>query len=316
MPIGLEIKLKVDVVIVNWNAGTQLLECVDSVILYGQAFVGQIIVVDNGSIDGSETTVEHLPNVSLIRAGVNLGFGKACNRGAAHANSEFILFLNPDARLYPDSLINVLNFMQKPDNATVGICGVQLIDEQGHVARSCARFPSASGFVAHAIGLDRIIPALGHFMSEWDHATTRQVDQVIGAFFLIRHGVFDAIQGFDEQFFVYFEEVDVAYRAKQLGWSSCFFADAQAFHAGGGTSDQVKAKRLFYSLRSRILYAFKHFKPLAATAVLLATLFIEPVSRSALAIGRRSWTSLQETWTAYGMLLRWLPDWIFKGSTR
>jgi GT2 family glycosyltransferase len=306
----------IDVIIVNWNAGAQLLECVDSVIRYGQRFVGRIIVVDNGSSDGSESAVENLPNVTLIRAGANLGFGKACNLGAASANNEFVLFLNPDARLYPDSLVKVLDFMHRPDNAKVGICGVQLIDEDGHIARSCARFPSVRGFVAHATGLERFIPTLGHSMREWDHTTTRQVDQVIGAFFLIRKSVFEMIKGFDEKFFVYFEEVDVSYRAKKLGWSSVFFADAQAFHAGGGTSGQVKAKRLFYLLRSRILYAFKHFNPFAATIVLLATLFIEPLSRSMLAVGRGSYVSFKETWAAYGMLFRWLPNWISKGVTR
>jgi GT2 family glycosyltransferase len=164
--------------------------------------------------------------------------------------------------------------------------------------------------------LERIVPAVGHAMNEWDHAITRQVDQVIGAFFVVRHCLFKALHGFDERFFVYFEEVDFSYRAKQLGWASVYLADIQAFHAGGGTSRQVKAKRLFYSLRSRILYAFKHFNLFAALMTLLATLLIEPVSRSVLAISRRSWVSLKETWTAYGMLFRWLPAWIFRGVTR
>jgi GT2 family glycosyltransferase len=308
--------MPVDVVIVNWNAGSQLLECVDSVIQYGQPFIGRIIVVDNASTDGSERAIEGLPNVTLIRMSSNLGFGKACNLGAAQANADFLLFLNPDARLFADTLTGVSAFMLRPENAKVGICGVQLIDEQGHIARSCARFPSASGLVVHALGLDRIIPKWGHFMSEWDHAKTRQVDHVIGAFFFLRRSVFDALHGFDEIFFVYLEDLDVSYRAKQLGWSSVYFAEVQAFHAGGGTSRQVKAKRLFYSLRSRILYAFKHFNLFAATAVLLATLFIEPLSRTALAIVRGSWTTLKETWTAYSMLLNWLPDWILKGITQ
>ena len=306
----------VSVTIVNWNAGTQLHACVDSVIQYGRPLVEQIIVVDNGSTDGSETAIEGLPSVTLIHAGANLGFGRACNLGAANSNSEFLLFLNPDARLFPDTLSKAVDFMQRPENAKVGICGVQLVDQGGDIARSCARFPSPQNLVAYAIGLDRSFPRLGHFMGEWDHATTRQVDHVIGAFFLIRRCVFDALHGFDETFFVYLEDLDLSYRAKQLQWTSVYLADVQAFHAGGGASNQVKARRLFYSLRSRILYAFKHFHVFAATGVLLTTLLIEPMSRSVLALGRRSWASLRETWAAYGMLYRWLPDWIFKGTTR
>lgn len=304
------------IVIVNWNSGPQLRACVESIIQYGTPLVGQIIVVDNGSTDGSENAVEGMPGVTLLRTGENLGFGKGCNLGATMAENEFLLFLNPDARLFAGSLAKTIEFLQTPENSKVGICGVQLIDEHGHLQRSCARFPSASGFFAHASGIERLIPTLGHPMSEWDHATTRQVDQVIGAFFLIRRHVFEALRGFDERFFVYFEEVDLSYRAKQLGWSSVYFAGAQAFHAGGGTSRQVKAKRLFYSLRSRILYSYKHFNLFLASAVLLTTLFVEPLSRSVLAVGRRSWPFLRETWSGYGMLFRWLPKWIFRRGAR
>jgi GT2 family glycosyltransferase len=307
-----------DIVIVNWNSGSQLKECLKSIASASCAGFNleQVLVVDNGSTDASGSGAAGMPKVTLICAGANLGFAKACNLGASRASSEFLLFLNPDARLFPNSLANVLRFMQRPENAKVGICGVQLFDEDGHIARSCTRFPRAYSFVAHSMGLDQVIPTLYHFMSEWDHTTTRKVDHVMGAFFLVRRFVFDAIQGFDERFFVYLEDLDFSYRAKELGWSSVYFADAQAFHAGGGISRQVKAKTLFYSLRSRILYAFKHSNPLGASGVLLATLFVEPLSRSVLAVARCSWTSLKETWAAYGMLFRWLPDWIFKGVTR
>jgi GT2 family glycosyltransferase len=304
------------VVIVNWNAGRQLLECINSVNQYGTPLVSEIIVVDNGSRDASESFVERLPNVKLLRAGENLGFGKACNRGAQHATSEYLLFLNPDAVLYANTLSKILTYMEDPANAKVGICGVQLLDETGRVSRSCTRFPSPLGFVAHAIGADRIVPRLGHFMAEWDHEQTRQVDHVIGAFFLVRRELFERLCGFDERFFVYLEDLDFSFRAHQAGWHSVYLADTQAFHAGGGTSNQVKARRLFYSLRSRLLYSFKHFPRIGGFAVLAATLFVEPLSRSVLALLRCSWSGLQEIWAAYGMLWRWLPQWVSNGVTR
>ena len=306
-----------DIVIVNWNAGEQLADCLDSIRKATvQVDLRRIIVVDNGSIDGSENAAEGLENLTLIRAGTNLGFAKACNLGATQSTSEFLLFLNPDSRLFPDSLSAAVKFMTRPENAEVGICCVQLIDENGTISRSCSRFPSTIGFVAHAMGLDRLIPKLGHFMREWDHSTTRKVDQVMGAFFLVRRCLYRALNGFDEQFFVYFEEVDFSYRAKRLGWYSIFLADTRAFHAGGGISRQVKAKRLFYSLRSRILYAFKHFNPFGATVVVLVTIFLEPFCRSTLAIARGSWPSLRETWAGYSLLSRWLPAWLLEGMTR
>lgn len=306
----------VSIVVVNWNSGVQLRNCVDSIAQYGAGLVEKTIVVDNGSLDGSDASVEGLLNVTLIRTGTNLGFGKACNLGAHKAKSDYLLFLNPDAALYAESLPRALAYMQDPINVKVGICGVQLLDETGHLSRSCARFPSSLGFVAHAVGLDRLFPRLGHFMAEWDHAQTREVDHVIGAFFMFRRAVFESLNGFDEHFFVYLEDLDLSYRAHQAGWNSVYLANTRAFHAGGGTSNQVKARRLFYSLRSRLLYAFKHFSWLGAVGVLLATLFLEPFSRSALALLRQSWSGLKETWAAYGMLWRWLPQWVLKGVTR
>lgn len=309
-PCGLSI------VIVNWNAGTHLVTCIKSINQFGDGLVREVIVVDNGSTDNSDASIEGLPNITLNRTGVNLGFGKACNLGARHAKSEYLLFLNPDAALYENTLPDVLAYMQDSANAKVGICGVQLLDEAGHISRSCTRFPSPLGFVAHAIGVDRIFPRFGHFMAEWDHKQTRQVDHVIGAFFLVRRELFEALEGFDERFFVYLEDLDFSYRAYQSGWRCVYLADVQAFHAGGGTSNQIKARRLFYSLRSRLLYSFKHFSWIGASAVLIATLLVEPLSRSVLALLRRSWPSLKETWAAYGMLWQWLPRWATQGVTR
>ncbi|MEX1214262.1 glycosyltransferase family 2 protein [Saccharospirillum sp.] len=306
----------IDIVTVNWNAGPQLKNCVDSITKYGGGLVDKIIVVDNGSTDGSEVLVETTPNVTLIRTGENLGFGKACNLGAKHADSNYLLFLNPDAALFEGTLGKAVNFMQESTNQTVGICGVQLIEESGKVSRSCVRFPTVTGFLAHAVGLDRVVPSLGHFMAEWDHLADREVDHVIGAFYLVRRGFFEELQGFDERFFVYLEDLDFSYRAHQAGWRSFYLADAQAFHAGGGTSNQVKARRLFYSLRSRLLYAFKHFSAPAALTVLATTLLLEPLARSVLALARCSLSAFKETWSGYRMLWAWLPKWLLKNETR
>jgi GT2 family glycosyltransferase len=305
----------IDIVIVNWNSGMLLRKCIESIQKYGSKYVNRLIVVDNSSSDASLNDINY-DDAIIIYAGENLGFGKACNLGAQKSNSKYLLFLNPDAALYPDTLESVLIFMNKPLNADVGICGVQLVDSSSHVSRNCTRFPAYWAFVAHAIGIDKLLPSTGYFMSEWAHDSTRDVDHVIGAFYLVRRQLFEAIGGFDEQFFVYLEDLDFSYRAHQAGWQSVYLTDVQAYHAGGGTSNQVKAKRLFYSLRSRLLYAFKHFHLLGALVVLLTTLFIEPISRSVLAVSRRSWSSLTETWQGYGMLWRWLPQWIFKGVTR
>jgi GT2 family glycosyltransferase len=175
--------MSVDIVIVNWNSGELLKECVDSVLMYGGSCVCSIVVVDNDSSDGSENFLEDQLSVKLIRARTNLGFGKACNLGATHCNSEFILFLNPDARIFDDTLSKVRSFMVDKDNTNIGICGVKLYDEYGDIARSCSRAPTGKAYFSKALGLTKIVPSLGTAMSEWNHLETRIVDQVIGAFF-------------------------------------------------------------------------------------------------------------------------------------
>jgi len=296
----------VDVVIVNWNAGHLLYECVESIIRHGGTSVSKIIVVDNNSSDNFAGFIKDFPQVNLIRAKENLGFGKACNLGAGHSESDFILFLNPDARIYPDTLEKVLEFMKAEENSKVGLCGVQLFNEDGVIARSSSRFPSVSGILSHSMGLSKILPILGSNMIEWDHLSTKTVDQIIGAFFFVRQSIFQELKGFDEQFFVYFEEVDFSFRAKQLGWTSVYFAGAQAFHVGGGVSQKVKSKRLFYSMRSRIQYSYKHFTTPEIAGVFFATLFIEPITRIVLSIVNKSLVSIKETVNAYVMLYKWV----------
>ncbi len=312
-----------DIIIVNWNSSHYLLDCINSIDAHHNGLVTSITIVDNATTDNSLSLVKsklgHLPfKHNIIRNAENRGFAAACNQGAEITSSDYLLFLNPDTRLFEDSLSVPLAFMQQSENVDVGIVGIQLIDENNHVAQSCARFPKLMMFIAQSLGINHL-PGLRHLsvhMIEWGHDTTQQVDHVIGAFFLMQRSLFKSLGGFDERFFVYLEDLDLSLRAHQAGWRSIYLTDAQAFHAGGGTSNQVKAKRLFYSLRSRILYVFKHFNLFSAILVLLTTLFIESLSRSALAVGRGSWVSLKETWSAYYMLIRWLPDLIFKEVTR
>lgn len=245
-----------------------------------------------------------------IRNAKNRGFGAACNQGAALANSDYLLFLNPDTRLFENSLAAPLAFMQRSENADVGIIGIQMLDEANHVVRSCARFPSLGIFGGQALGLNRIpgLPHLNMHMSEWAHDKTEVVDHVIGAFYLIRRPLFESLGGFDERFFVYLEDLDLSLRARQISWRSVYLAEAQAFHAGGGVSRQVKAHRLFYSLRSRLLYGFKHFTRWQAWALVGVTLILEPVSRAVFSLLRGGMRDIRDTLKAYGMLYQELPS--------
>ena len=299
-----------DIVIVNWNAGSQLRECVNSVLEHGSGCVDRVIVVDNGSIDGSADSVESLPGMDLVRTGKNLGFAAACNLGAAKVSAPYILFLNPDTRVEAMSFSVPLVFMERAENARIGICGIQLVDEQGRISPTCARFPTLGRLTAQALGLNKI-PGLQHtglHMTDWNHGQTAEVDHVIGAFFLIRRSLFESLGGFDERFFVYLEDIDLSFRSQSLGFKSVYLADAQAYHAGGGTSRQVKDVRLFYSLRSRLLYGFKHFLSWQAWMLTGITLAAEPFNRLLYCALGRDWSGMENTLRGYRYLWGDLPQ--------
>ena len=296
----------VHVVIVNWNSGAQLRECLRSfAAVAADAVTARVTVVDNASHDGSCEGLEAAVPLDIVRNPDNRGFGAACNQGAAGSDAEFLLFLNPDTRLLPGSFAEPVRYLQPRENERVGILGIQLADADGHVARNTARAPTAWSMAGNSVGLDRLVPRLfpPHFVTEWAHDETRVVDQVMGAFFLVRRSVFESLGGFDERFFVYYEDLDLSVRARAQGWHSVYLATAQAFHRGQGTTEGATARRTFYFCRSRILYARKHFGALGAFAVTFATLALEPLARLAAAP-----RSAGNTLCAFAMLWRDLPN--------
>ena len=254
--------------------------------------------------------IEYMVELSDWRNTENKGFAAACNQGGQGSRADYLLFLNPDTRLFADSLSVPLDFMEATQNQSVGICGIQLIDEHEEISRSCTRFPTPRMFYSKIFGLDKLFPGFfkSHFMAEWGHDKIREVDYVIGAFFLVRRSLFERLNGFDERFFVYLEDLDFSLRAHQAGWHSIYLVTAQAFHVGGGTSRQVKTLRLFYSLRSRLLYGFKHFTPYQAWALLGTTLLLEPISRAIFSLLGGHIKDLHNMLAAYRMLYKDLPN--------
>jgi GT2 family glycosyltransferase len=310
---------KLDVIIVNWNAGPALRGCLQSVAATARdGFeLDRVVVVDNASSDGSARQLHGLDlPLTVIENTENRGFGAACNQGAENSRADYLLFLNPDTRVFSETFARSVQWLSSPEASNVGILGVQLIDENGAVSRSCARFPAPSMFLAKMLGMNRLLRRYipEHFHSEWDHEDSRYVDQVMGAYFLVRNSLFQQLNGFDERFFVYFEEVDFSLRANRSGWKTYFLASTQCFHRGCGTTDQVKAYRLFYSLQSRILYAFKNMSTVQAWWLSLTTLFIEPLTRMLQGTIRFAPSQVAEVAHGYWLLYRKLPRIIHRAN--
>jgi N-acetylglucosaminyl-diphospho-decaprenol L-rhamnosyltransferase len=271
---------RLDVVIVNWNTGRYLRDCLDAIAMASRSsyVLNRVVVVDNGSTDDS---LDGLDEVSLplliLRNSTNRGFAAACNQAASEGDGDFILFLNPDTQVSPDALERTMAFMNEPANAAIGICGGKTIGQAGNEEFSCARFPTLWMFVAKMTGLAALFP--GRVPRQRVDAGELQgsgvVDQVIGAYFLIRRPLFESLGGFDERFFVYWEDVDLAYRARKAGRPSYYLEEATVYHLGRVSSDQIPGKRLFYSLRGRSEYARKHWPRWQAPLLGVLTLGIE-----------------------------------------
>lgn len=300
----------VDIVLVNWNSAGQLEAALRSIVAHGDGLVASVIVVDNGSIDGSaDVAIPELP-LQVVSAGRNLGFGAACNLGAGLGMGRYILFLNPDAELKKDVLTGVVDHLNNDVDEAVGVVGVRLVDADGETHRHCARFPTWRAFVGQSLGLFRL--GRGYFkpipMLEFDHCSSRSVDHVMGAFYCTRRSLFERLGGFDETFFLYMEDLDLSKRIVDAGYRIDYRADLVAYHKQGGTSDQIKARRLAYILSSNLIYIWKH-RPLGeALIVSLVTLIGEPLSRTARFALQARLAEAVATLHGTGMLYAALPD--------
>jgi N-acetylglucosaminyl-diphospho-decaprenol L-rhamnosyltransferase len=286
-----------DVVIVNWNTGRHLRECLLSMAAAQRsAFeLRSVVVVDNASSDDSLDGVRDIPlPLHVVRNGENRGFAAACNQGASVGHADLVLFLNPDTRLFEQTLDLTVGFMTDSDGAEVGICGGRMFGDAGTPAFSCARFPTFTMFLARMTGLARVFPSLEQRLPAEATSESGPVDQVIGAYFMVRRPLFEALGGFDERFFVYFEEVDLSLRARQIGWASYFLASARVYHTGQVSSGQVRGERLFYLLRSRTEYARKHWSARKAGLLSGLILTVELPVRAIVAAARLRTDELAE----------------------
>lgn len=293
------------IIIVNWNSGEQLRECLTSINLskvYGIKLI--LIVIDNASSDNSLDDCHKIEGIKIIRNEKNLGFAASCNMGfKLSEKSDFTLLLNPDTVLREGTLQQSIDYMIA--NSHISILGCKHVDIDGHVSASCARSPKLINYVWDILGLSKVLPNIFNgatIMYDKDYNKSMYVDQVIGAYMMIRHELFDKIGYFDERFFVYYEEADFSYRSKLIEAKTFYNADITIFHKGGGTSENVKAKRLFYSLNSRLMYGFKHFNVIENIVLLFMTLFIEPMTRIIFLISSFKFKEVSETLQAYWYL--------------
>lgn len=253
--------MELSIIIVSWQVKELLKKCLKSIERFAGDLDYEILVVDNASIDGTTTMVKkEFPQIKLIANSKNLGFAAANNQALKIAQGNYLLLLNPDTEILPGSLQKSLDFLKTKSKA--GIIGCQILNPDKTRQPSVRRFP---GFWPIFLIFLKL-PKFFHFKSvdnylakNFDYNQTQTVDQVMGAFMLIKKEALAKIGYLEEKFFLWFEEVDFCLRAKEAGYEVYYFAAAQIVHYGGQSFDQQKlVKKQWRFFVSALTYFHKH----------------------------------------------------------
>ena len=267
----------ISVVIVSYNVRDILRQCLQTLFARSKDLDMEVFVVDNASGDDSAEMVrKEYPQVRLLANKLNLGFAAANNQAFALAQGDYVLLLNPDAFVRSGALAKALSFMKRTPSC--GICGGRILDSSGNLMPSARRFPGPLSRLFTLSGLSSRYPNSAFFnrhdFGGFAHDRVLEVDWVPGTFTLFRKQLLDDLQGFDERFFIYFEETDLCRRAKSAGWKVSFIPDAEVEHIGGASSktredqqfNDAAAQIGMFSLRSACLYYYKYGGLIGVTA--------------------------------------------------
>ncbi|MHB8095866.1 MAG: glycosyltransferase family 2 protein [Candidatus Aminicenantales bacterium] len=249
----------VSLCLVNYNDAAHLPECLKSVGAAASGISFEVIVVDNSSSDGSCAMVEKdFPGTKLIRNAENEGFGRANNRAARESRGEFLLFLNTDVILRPGTLEPLLEEMRV--HPSTGIAAPALV---GAGDRPQVSFGGRVTFFTEMLRKTFLNRMIARRLRK--DRRRREVRWVSGAFLLARRSVFLESGGFDERFFLYFEDIDLCLRTLAGGWKVVFLPRAESFHCGGvTTAGRPLRSRLEYR-KSQVYFYQKHNSPLSST---------------------------------------------------
>lgn len=261
--------IDLSIIIVNWNTQKLLRDCLGSIFKYTKGLNYEIIVVDNGSADGSvefiksltSSRVNELKNplinnsliknkiiIKLIKNKNNLGFAKANNQGIRIAKGDYILLLNSDTKITENAFKKMVNFAEaKPK---LGIAGPKLINPGDRVQKSTAPFYTLPVTAFSLFGGDRWLRR--------SYQQPQQVDWVEGSCFLVKKKVFNQVGLLDEKFFMYVEEMEFCYRSSRAGWQTWYYPEAEVYHLIRGSSAN-RQKAVDWIHQGLIYFYQKHF---------------------------------------------------------
>jgi N-acetylglucosaminyl-diphospho-decaprenol L-rhamnosyltransferase len=300
----------VSIIIVSYNTAYLLREAVGKVKSASHGLKVECIFVDNASSDESVVLIQReFPSDTLIINDTNVGFGRANNQALTVATGRYILLLNTDAFVASDTLTKTLAYMDT--HPRCGILGVRLEGRDGAL-QPCARyFPTPFNQFLQRTGLHkvfrnvRLIDDMG-----WDHATERHCDWVVGCYYLVRKDVIDQVGLFDPRYFLYFEEVDHCFAAKNAGWEVVFYPHTTVVHLGGESaksSGEITASGRQLSalqVESELLYFRKNHGLLGVCSDVLLSLGADFVHASKQFLKGRGVVGASAAWKHAVLLLK------------
>ena len=269
------------IVVVSWNVREELERCLRSLSDACGDLKWECVVIDNASTDGSAQMVKdsfnHEPRIDIIENKINMGFSRACNQGAAHHQARNVLLLNPDTECPVNSLKKLV---QKIDSRKdIGIIGPKILYPDGKYQQCVWRFPTLIDQALILLKLHHLIPNAKplqkYFHKDLDPNAEQEVDQVMGACFLVKSACWEQIKGLDQRYFIWFEEVDACKQAKEKGWKVYYDPSVAVIHYGG----QSFAKA--FTLRKQMYFndsLLKYMRKWHGFFAWLVILFLHPIS--------------------------------------
>lgn len=270
----------VSVVIVTRSNRKYLEPCLASLIGPPFRHTYDVVIVDNGSTDGTQDWLKATyPVVALIDNGANVGLSRACNQGIAASTGRYVLLLNDDTLVTAEALDGMVDFLDRTPEA--GAVGGRLMNEDGTV-QAC--YNSFSTLREEALIATRLGEALWPgYPSVMDATEVARVDWICSACIMLRRAALDQVGLLDEEYFIYGDEVDLQYRLQKAGWGVYFLPGADTLHYGGRSLDRWRRRRMVY--RGKMLFYRKHYGPLRTVALRL--LF------ASLSVAKLAWWGMQ-----------------------
>jgi O-antigen biosynthesis protein len=282
--------MKLSVIIISYNVKYFLERCLHTVQKAMTGIEPDIFVVDNDSSDGSADMVaEKFPCVRLIRNSSNLGFSRANNQALAYVKSEYVLFLNPDTLIEEDTLVRSIEFMD--NHPAAGAMGVKMKNGEGDFLPESKRSaPTLESAFYKLTGLTRLFPGSEifgkYYLSHLDADQAHKIEVLTGAFFFARKKTLDRTGWFDEDFFMYGEDIDLSVRILKNGYDIWYYPGTSIVHFKGESTRKSGMSHVFTFYNAMLIYARKHFKS-PCSVLLMPVIFLAVWLRAGLSISCR-----------------------------